>query len=601
MFNGVFVVDFGPLQKAPLSGSGGRYVGFERALNLCVSGLFFCFVKRTILKSNSMNNAVFSFEYPENEPVKTYSPGSRDRKLLVAELDRLSTTITEIPLIIGGKEVRTGDTAEVVMPHDHGHVLARYHKAGAKEVKMAVEAARKAHKLWESVPWVERLSVSLRIAELVSKKYHHYINAATMLGQSKSPYQAEIDAACETIDFLRFNAHYMSDIYNDQPHSEPGIINRIEYRPIEGFIFAVTPFNFTAIASNLNMAPVLMGNTMIWKPATTALLSNYVLMQIFKEAGLPDGVINFLPGQGRVVGQHVLADPALAGLHFTGSNNTFNQLWQAVSANLGHYRSYPKLVGETGGKDFIFVHASADIDEVATGFVRGAYEYQGQKCSAASRAYIPQSIWPQLKSRILEMISEIQVGDVRDFENFMNAVIDESSFDNIMRYIRLAEASSDAEVICGGKGDKSKGYFVEPTVILTTDPHFVTMREEIFGPVITVYVYADKDFDAALRLCDESTPYGLTGAIFAHDRVAIMHAASALKYSAGNLYFNDKPTGAVVGQQPFGGSRQSGTNDKAGSHLNLLRWTSPRTIKETLLPPVDFKYPFMGKDRCKHD
>lgn len=555
-------------------------------------------VKAEIIKTINMNNAVFGFSMPENEQVKSYSPGSRDRKLLVSSLDELSNEVVDIPLIIGGKEVRTGNTGEIVMPHDHGHVLARYHKTGEKEVQLAVDAARLAHKEWESVSWVERLSVSLRIAELLSKTYRARINAATMLGQSKNPYQAEIDSACETIDFLRFNAHYASDIYNDQPVSDPGIINRIEYRPLEGVVFAVTPFNFTAIASNLNMAPVVMGNTMLWKPATNALLSNYELMKVFKEAGLPDGVINFLPGSGPRVGGAVLGSEHLAGIHFTGSNNTFNQLWHSVGKNLQGYRSYPKLVGETGGKDFIVVHASAHVDEVATAMVRGAYEYQGQKCSAASRAYIPQSLWPQIRERVREMLDEITIGDVRDFGNFMNAVIDEKAWDNIMHYIDVARQSNEARIVFGGRGDKRTGYFIEPTVIEVDNPHFITMEEEIFGPVLSVYVYADKDFEDTLKLVDETSPYGLTGAVFAHDRHVLDRAAGQLKYAAGNLYYNDKPTGAVVGQQPFGGARQSGTNDKAGSLLNLLRWTSPRTIKETLLPPTDFRYPFMKKDRC---
>ncbi|MBK6346035.1 MAG: L-glutamate gamma-semialdehyde dehydrogenase [Bacteroidales bacterium] len=545
-----------------------------------------------------MNNAIFIFDYPSNEPVKSYSPGSRERKELQTELDNLSSQQVDIPLIIGGREVRTGDTEKIRMPHDHGHILGQYHKAGPAEVKLAVEASQKAHREWESFSWVERLSVTLKIAELIAKKHRARLNASTMLGQSKSAYQAEIDSACETIDFLRFNAHYISDIYNEQPHSDPGFINRIEYRPLEGFIFSLTPFNFTAIASNLNMSPAVMGNTVLWKPATTSILSNYVLMDIYKEAGLPDGVVNFIPGAGSVIGNAVFSDRHFAGLHFTGSNVTFNRLWQMAAGNLHNYKSYPKIVGETGGKDFVLVHASANADEVSTALVRGSFEYQGQKCSAASRAYIPRSLWPAVRERMGDMLSQITIGDVRDFSNFMNAVIDEGSFDNIMNYVSVARKSTDAEVIFGGKGDKSKGYFVEPTVILTTNPHFVTMEEEIFGPVLTIFVYEDKDFDETVKLVDETSPYGLTGAIFAHDRHILDQTSQALKYAAGNLYFNDKPTGAVVGQQPFGGSRQSGTNDKAGSHLNLLRWTSPRTIKETLIPPTDFKYPFMKEERC---
>jgi 1-pyrroline-5-carboxylate dehydrogenase len=545
-----------------------------------------------------MNNAIFVFEYPENEPVKTYSPGTPERKSLQSELDRMSSEVMDIPLIIGGKEVRTGNTEAVRMPHDHGHIIGNYHKAGPKEVKSAIDVAMKAHREWESFSYVERVSVTLRIAELIAKKHRATLNAATMLGQSKNAYQAEIDAACETVDFLRFNAHYISDIYNEQPHSDPGFINRIEYRPLEGFIFSLTPFNFTAIASNLNMSPVLMGNTALWKPASNSIMSNYVLMQIFKEAGMPDGVINFVPGTGSVVGNAIFSDHNFAGLHFTGSNITFNRLWQSVAQNLPNYKSYPKIVGETGGKDFIVVHNSAHADEVATAIVRGSFEYQGQKCSAASRAYIPKSLWPPVREKVGDMLSQITVGDVREFSNFMNAVIDEASFDNIMGYIEKARHSSDTKVIFGGKGDKTKGYFIEPTIILTEDPHFVTMEEEIFGPVLTVFVYDDKNWEETLKLVDETSPYALTGAIFAHDRMVLDKASKTLKYAAGNLYFNDKPTGAVVGQQPFGGSRQSGTNDKAGSHLNLIRWTSPRTIKETLLPPTDFKYPFMKGDRC---
>ncbi|MGE5382132.1 MAG: L-glutamate gamma-semialdehyde dehydrogenase [Omnitrophica WOR_2 bacterium] len=545
-----------------------------------------------------MNNALFVFEYPKNEPVKNYSPGSKERKELQAELDYLSSIKLEIPLIIGGKEVRTGEIENVVMPHDHHHVLAEYHKASPKEVNMAIEAAIKAHREWESVSWVERLSVTLKIAELISTKYRARLNAASMLGQSKNAYQAEIDSACETIDFLRFNAHYISDIYNEQPHSDPGIINRIEYRPLEGFILAITPFNFTSIASNLNMSPVLMGNTVLWKPATTSILSNYVLMEVFREAGLPDGVVNFIPGTGSVVGNTAFSNRDFAGLHFTGSNKTFNTLWQLTGKNLANYKSYPKIVGETGGKDFILVHPSADVDEISTALVRGSFEYQGQKCSASSRAYIPQSLWPKVREKIGDMLFQIKMGDVRDFSNFINAVIEESAYKRIMGYIEGVKNSKEAEVIFGGKGDMSKGYFIEPTVIVTSNPHYVTMEEEIFGPVLSIFVYKDKDYLETVKLVDETSPYGLTGSIFAHDRHVLEQTSKALKYSAGNLYYNDKPTGAVVGQQPFGGARQSGTNDKAGSYMNLIRWTSPRTIKETLRPPTDYRYPFMKQDDC---
>ncbi len=548
-----------------------------------------------------MNNAIFNFEYPKNEPVKSYSPGTRERKELQSELNYFSNNVIDIPLIIGGKEIRTGDIQNVVMPHDHSHVLAHYHRASSNEVSMAIEAAMKAHKEWEAVSWVERLSVTLKIAELIATKYRAKLNAATMLGQSKNAYQAEIDAACETIDFLRFNAHYISDIYNEQPHSDPGVINRIEYRPLEGFVLSITPFNFTAIASNLNLSPVLMGNVSLWKPATTSILSNYILMEIFKEAGLPDGVINFIPGPGSVVGGTAFANRDFGGLHFTGSNETFNSLWQLTGKNLKNYKSYPRIVGETGGKDFVLVHPSANVDEVSTALVRGSFEFQGQKCSASSRAYLPESLWPKIKDRMGDMLSQIKMGDVRDFGNFVNAVIEESAFDRIMGYINAARQSADAEIVFGGNGDKSLGYFIEPTVILTQNPHYVSMEEEIFGPVLTIFVYKDNEYFETVKLVDETSPYGLTGSIFAHDRHVLDQTSRALKFSAGNLYYNDKPTGAVVGQQPFGGARQSGTNDKAGSYLNLLRWTSPRVIKETLRPPIDFRYPFMKEDPCHPD
>jgi len=545
-----------------------------------------------------MNNAIFKFERPKNEPILGYEPCSPERVSLEKELKALSESVMDIPLIIGGKEVRTGNTGKVVMPHNHSHVLATYHMAGDKEVNMAIEAALQAHKTWSNVSWVERLSITIKAAELISKKYRGLMNAATMLGQGKSVYQAEIDCVCESVDFLRFNAHYISEIYNQQPLSDSGAINRLEYRPLEGFIFSVTPFNFTAIASNLNMAPILMGNVMVWKPATTSILSNYILMKIFKEAGLPDGVLNFIPGKGSTIGNAVFPNKMLAGVHFTGSTSTFNQFWKSVSENLGKYKSYPKMIGETGGKDFIFMHPSAGIDEVATAAVRGAFEYQGQKCSAASRAYVPKSTWPKLKEKIVEMLSTIKVGDPTDYTNFINAVIDEASFDNIMEYIQKAK-NAGGEVVFGGKGDKSKGYFVEPTVILTSDPHSVTMEEEIFGPVLTIYVYDDKDFEKTLEICDQTSPYALTGAIFSNDRDALNTACRVLRYAAGNFYFNDKPTGAVVGQQPFGGARASGTNDKSGGPLNLHRWTNPRTIKENLNPPTDYRYPFMSDAKCK--
>ena len=545
-----------------------------------------------------MNNAQFYYTRPQNEPVHEYRRGTPERIALEEELKRQSGIEVEIPLIIGGREVRTGNTGKVVMPHDHKHVLATYHKAGEKEVRMAIDAAMKAHLQWAEMSWVERTSITLKVAALVTTKYRALMNASTMLGQSKNAYQAEIEAVCELADFIRFNAHFISDIYNDQPHSEIGNLNRVEYRPLEGFVFAVSPFNFTAIASNLSLAPAALGNTIVWKPATTSLLSNYYLMQILKEAGMPDGVINFIPGSGSMIGDIVLKDKDLGGVHFTGSNDTFNTIWKTIGDNLSVFRSYPRVVGETGGKDFVMVHNSSNVDEVATALVRGAFEYQGQKCSAASRAYIPKSLWDELKGKLEHNIGLIKRGDVRDFCNFVNAVIDEKAFDRIMGYIEKAKSSADAEVIIGGNGDKSLGYFIEPTVILAKDPHFVTMEEEIFGPVLSIYIYEDADFDQTLELVNNTSPYALTGSIFAKDRYATVQACQALRYAAGNFYFNDKPTGAVVGQQPFGGSRMSGTNDKAGSYLNLLRWINPRTVKETFTPPTDFRYPFMHEEKC---
>lgn len=542
-----------------------------------------------------MNSAIFKFEKPKNETVLSYAPNSPERKELTAELERMAAQQIEIPLIIGGKEVRTGNIGKVVMPHDHNHVLATYHMAGEKEVKMAIEAAVEARAKWEKLPWVERASIALRIAELISKKYRAVMNAATMLGQSKNAYQAEIDSACETIDFLRFNAYYMSQIYSDQPMSITDTINRVEYRPLEGFVFAVTPFNFTAIASNLCMSPAIMGNAVVWKPATTSILSNYYLMKIYKEAGLPDGVINFIPGKGSVIGKEIFSHKEFAGVHFTGSTWTFNAFWTEMAKNLPTYRSYPKVVGETGGKDFVMVHPSADPQQVAVALVRGAFEYQGQKCSAASRAYLPKSMWATVKESVGKMLADIKVGDVRSFTNFVNAVIDEAAFTSITQYIEKARNTKDAEIVFGGTYDKSKGYFINPTVIQAHDPHFVTMEEEIFGPVLTIYVYEDEKFEETLDLVDSTSPYALTGSIFSNDRYATKVAFERLKYAAGNFYINDKPTGAVVGQQPFGGARASGTNDKAGSYLNLIRWTNPRSIKENLNPPADYKYPFLSE------
>ncbi|MDX2414996.1 MAG: L-glutamate gamma-semialdehyde dehydrogenase, partial [Bacteroidales bacterium] len=500
-----------------------------------------------------------------------------------------------IPLIIGGKEIYTGNTGNVVMPHNHKHVLATYHKAREEDVRTAIDAALEAKEQWLELSWVERASIMFRAAELISKKYRYVLNAATMLGQNKNIFQAEIDAACETIDFLRFNAHYVSQIFLSQPSIGIDNINRLEYRPLEGFVFTVSPFNFTAIASNLNASVAIMGNTTVWKPATTSLLSSYYLMKIFQEAGIPDGVINFVPGSGAMIGDIVLNHHELAGIHFTGSTNVFNHLWKSVGNNVELYRSYPKLVGETGGKDFIFAHKSSKPLELATAIVSGAFEYQGQKCSAASRTYMPASLWDETKSLILEKISRMKMGEPTDLDNYINAVIDESSFDNIMSYINFAKEAPDAKIISGGEGDKSKGYFVQPTIIETTNPDFKTMTEEIFGPVMTIYVYDDDKYEETLEVCDQTSQYALTGSIFSNDKYATVKACKALRYAAGNFYYNDKPSGAMVGLQPFGGARASGTNDKAGSYLNLLRWTSPRTIKETLIPAEDFRYPYMSE------
>jgi 1-pyrroline-5-carboxylate dehydrogenase len=540
-----------------------------------------------------MNNTVFKFDEPKNEKIYDFSSSCESRAKVLNELEKQSNTEIEIPLIIDGKEIRTGNTAKVTMPHNHKHVLATYHMATEKEVKLAIDAANKAKKQWIELSWVERASITLKAADLLALKYRFKIDAATMLGQGKSVYQAEIDAACEVIDYLRYNAYFASEIYANQPKSGFDQLNRMEYRPLEGFILTVSPFNFTAIASNLNMSVVLMGNTTVWKPASTALLSNYYLMKIFQEAGLPDGIINFVPGSGALIGNIAMQHKDLGGIHFTGSNATFNSLWRTIGENLETYKSYPRIVGETGGKDFIFVHQSADAQEVATAIIRGSFEYQGQKCSAASRAYVPKSLWNEVKDRVIAMAEEIKVGDVKDFSNFMNAVIDEKSFDNIMKYIDIAKNSKDAEILAGGTGDKSVGYFIRPTIIQTTDPKFITMQEEIFGPVMTIYVYDDKDYEKTLHICDETSPYALTGAIFSKDRYAYIQACKILRYAAGNFYINDKPTGAMVGLQPFGGARGSGTNDKAGGPLNLLRWTSPRTIKETFVPATDYKYPYM--------
>lgn len=543
-----------------------------------------------------MTNAIYSIPRPQNEPVYAYAPGSAEKKLLKDELAKQLKEEIEIPLIIGGKEIKTGKTMKVVAPHDHHHVLGVCHLGGEKEVKQAIKCALAAKREWENMDWHQRAAIFMKAGELISQRYRYKMNAATMLNQSKTCHQAEIDSTCELIDFCRFNSHYMQEIYRRQDlHNDKGTWNRVEFRALEGFVLAVTPFNFTSIAGNLPMSPALMGNVVLWKPASTALLSNYYLMKIFQEAGLPDGVINFLPGRGGSIGDPAVDSPEFAGLHFTGSTSVFKSIWKRSANNIDIYRSYPRIVGETGGKDFIFVHSSANVDEVAVAAVRGSFEYQGQKCSAASRMYVPKSLWPKIKSRMCDMINTIKVGDVTDFRNYMGAVIDENSFDNTMNYINIAKKSKDAKILIGGTGDKKKGYFIQPTVIEALDPHFVTMEEEIFAPVLTVYVYDDKKFVETMDLCDKTSPYALTGSIFANDRKAVAMAEDALRHCAGNFYINDKPTGAVVGQQPFGGARGSGTNDKAGSSVNLLRWTSQRAIKESLVSPLDYTYAFLNE------
>lgn len=540
-----------------------------------------------------MPKGIYTIPYPRNEEIKAYSAGSPEKLDFKENLARLKNTELDIPMYIGSEEVRTDDRIRMAPPYDHSHTLGYFHKGDASHVKQAINAALGAKEAWANLGWEHRASIFLKAADLIAGPYRAKINAATMLAQSKNIFQAEIDAACEFIDFLRFNVQFMSELYAQQPESDDGIWNRLEYRPLEGFVFAITPFNFTAIAGNLAAAPALMGNTVVWKPADTQVYSAQVIMEVFKEAGVPDGVINLIYTDGPIAGDVVFKHPDFAGLHFTGSTGVFQHLWQTIGQNISNYKTYPRIVGETGGKDFIIAHKSANPKAVATGIVRGAFEFQGQKCSAASRAYIPHNIWDEVKTSILEDLSTIKVGSPEDFSNFVNAVIDEKSFDKIAGYIDLAKKSNMAEVIAGGGCDKSKGYFIEPTVIVTKDPMFTTMQEEIFGPVITIYIYHPEHFEEALELVDSTSPYALTGAVFSQDRYAIEFATKKLANSAGNFYINDKPTGAVVGQQPFGGARGSGTNDKAGSILNLIRWVSPRTIKETLVSPTDYRYPFL--------
>jgi 1-pyrroline-5-carboxylate dehydrogenase len=538
---------------------------------------------------------IFTPPRPVNEPIASYAPGTPERAELQARLRAMEGERIRIPLVIGGKDVYTDDTFESVMPHRSRHVLADVSKGGPEHVQQAIDAAKSAHAEWSRMPWHERAAVFLRASELLAGPWRSTVNAATMLNQSKTAHQAEIDAICEMVDFWRFNADFLVRVYSEQPYSPTGTWNRMEYRPLEGFVFAVSPFNFTCIGGNLSSTPALMGCTILWKPASTATLSAYYLMRILQAAGLPDGVINLVYGSGATIGNAALASPDLAGIHFTGSTEVFNSMWQTVGANIGSYRNYPRIVGETGGKDFILAHPSADAEAVATAVIRGSFEYQGQKCSAASRLYVPSNIWPEVKERLVADVATIKMGDVTDFENFMGAVIDSSAFKTHSDAIAEARAAG-AEILTGGSTNDSEGYFVQPTVITTEDPGFRLLRDELFGPIVTTYVYDEKRWDDTLRLVDETAPYGLTGAVFATDRAAIDEAQDRLRYTAGNFYVNDKPTGAVVGQQPFGGSRASGTNDKAGSMWNLIRWVSPRTIKETFVPPTDYRYPFLGSD-----
>ncbi|MBA3888794.1 MAG: L-glutamate gamma-semialdehyde dehydrogenase, partial [Acidobacteria bacterium] len=531
---------------------------------------------------------------PVNDPNRSYAPGSPEREELKARLKTMAGERIDIPLVIGGREIRTGKTAQAVMPHDHRHVLADYHLAGPEHIEQAIAASTAARREWASWPWEERAGVLLKAAELLATTWRPTVNAATMLGQSKTAYQAEIDAASEMIDFWRFNAHFAQELYSEQPISSPGMWNSMEYRALEGFVYAITPFNFTAIGGNLTTAPALMGNTVLWKPASSALLSGYYTLRVLEEAGMPPGVINFIPGSAAEVTNILLDSPDLGGIHFTGSTEVFNMMWEKVGRNIGRYRSYPRLVGETGGKDFIVAHPSADPTEVAVAIARGGFEYQGQKCSAASRVYIPQSIWNEVRDQTIAMMKDFKVGDVRDFRNFMGAVIDKKAFDRISEY--LDDAKQNAKILQGGGAKGDSGYFIEPTLIQTEDPGYRCLCEEIFGPVVTAYVYPDAKWEETLSIVDQTSPYALTGAVFSRDRLGVRQAMSALRNAAGNFYINDKPTGAVVGQQPFGGARGSGTNDKAGSKLNLVRWVSARTVKETFSPARDYKYPFMAEE-----
>ncbi|HID74591.1 MAG TPA: L-glutamate gamma-semialdehyde dehydrogenase [Planctomycetaceae bacterium] len=543
-----------------------------------------------------MFNGIFRVPQPVNEPVRDYAPGTPERESLKAKLKEMLDTQVDVPMIIGGREIRNGTLGQIRCPHDHQHLLGNYHQGNAYFVEKAIQAANEAKPDWSRMPWDARAIVFLKAAELLAGRYRDVLNAATMLNVSKTPHQAEIDAACELIDFWRFNPHFMQEVYGDQPLSTKEAINYMEHRPLDGFVLAITPFNFTSIAGNLPTVPALMGNTVVWKPASAAMLPAYYIMKILEEAGLPPGVINMIPGPGPIIGPAALAHTDLGGIHFTGSTRVFSTIYLEVGSDIRKYISYPRIVGETGGKDFIFAHVSTDVDALVCALVRGAFEYQGQKCSAASRAYVPDTIWPEVKEKLLAEVADIKMGDICDFRNFMGAVIDREAFATISGYIDYAKSSPGLEILAGGGCDDSTGYFIQPTVVLSEDPKSRLMEEEIFGPVLTIYVYPETQYDETLQLCDETSPYGLTGSIFAQDRAAIVKAMDALRHAAGNFYVNDKPTGAVVGQQPFGGSRASGTNDKAGSWLNLERWVTPRTIKETLVPPTDFRYPYMADE-----
>lgn len=543
-----------------------------------------------------MANGFYNVPTPKNEPINSYAPGTKERALLKKALEEARAKTVDIPMYIGAEEVRTGKTISISPPHDHKHILGQFHEGDKSHVEQAISAAMAAKELWANLSWEHRASIFLRAADLLSGPYRYKINAATMLGQSKSAFQAEIDAACESIDFLRYNVHFMTEIYKDQPDSSAGVWNRMEYRPLEGFIFALTPFNFTAIGLNLPTSAAMMGNTVVWKPAYTQVYSAQVVMEVLKEAGLPDGVINLVYTDGPTTGDVIFNHKDFGGIHFTGSTKVFQTIWKTIGENIFKYKSYPRIVGETGGKDFIMVHKSADAKAVSTAISRGAFEYQGQKCSAASRCYIPSNLWDDVKKYLIDDLKSMKMGPTEDFGNFINAVIDERSFDKITGYIDQAKTNPQNEIIAGGKYDKSKGYFIEPTVIETKDPSSTTMCEEIFGPVVTIYVYHSENYEQTLELVDQTSPYALTGSIIAKDRYAIDLATKKLSNAAGNFYINDKPTGAVVGQQPFGGARGSGTNDKAGAKMNLLRWTSMRTIKETFVSPTDYRYPFLDKE-----